>query len=144
MTGAYDAKRKFTYSTLFLSFSSLWRKRAERVHEGKNVRWLKGRHTRSTMGASIARKRTGLGPRVLRHQLAQTCPTSCIMTCFLMRCDGLPILKACWYIFDLNCAFEFGTHVTGYSAVRDTNVGGCMYSCSYVLLVGSIRQPHPF
>ena len=40
------------------------------------------RHTRSTMGASIARKRTGLGPRVLRHQLAQTCPTSCIMTCF--------------------------------------------------------------
>ena len=34
------------------------------------------------MGASIARKRTRLGPRVLRHQLAQVCASSCLMTCF--------------------------------------------------------------
>ena len=34
------------------------------------------------MGASIARKRTRLGRRVLRHQLVQGCASSCIMTCF--------------------------------------------------------------
>ena len=33
------------------------------------------------MGASVARKLTCLGPRVLRHQLAQVC-ASCVMTCF--------------------------------------------------------------
>ena len=34
------------------------------------------------MGASVARKLTRLGPRVLRHQLAQVCASSCLMTCF--------------------------------------------------------------
>ena len=44
--------------------------------------WFKVRHTKSTMGASVARKLTRLGPRVLRHQLAQVCASSCLMTCF--------------------------------------------------------------
>ena len=34
------------------------------------------------MGVSIARKRTRLGRRVLRHQLAQGYVSSCNMTCF--------------------------------------------------------------
>ena len=32
------------------------------------------------MGASIARKRTRLGPRALRHQLAQVCASSCLVS----------------------------------------------------------------
>ena len=43
---------------------------------------LKDRHTQSAMGGSIARKLTRLERRVLRHQLAQVCASSCIMTCF--------------------------------------------------------------
>ena len=50
------------------------------------------------MGASIARKLARLGPRVLRHQLAQVCSSSCLVTCF--SCAAIiSILKACSYIF---------------------------------------------
>ena len=75
------------------------------------------------MGASIARKLTRLGPRVLRHQLAQVCASSCLMTCFFMCRDSLSILKACSYIFYLLCASR--SHGTLNSAVPDHNVWCC-------------------
>ena len=68
------------FLSLFLSFFS--RNLAERVHKGKKVRLFKDIHTQSTMGASIARKWTSLGRRVLRHQQAHICASSSIMTCF--------------------------------------------------------------
>ena len=110
------------FIALFLSFSS--RKLAERVHKGKKVRLFKDRHTQLTMEASIARKWTRLGRRVLRHQLAQVFAFSCIMTCFFMCRDGLSVLKACSYIFYLKWAF--GRHVTWNSAVPDPNVWCCI------------------
>ena len=58
------------------------------------------------MWASIEKRWTGFGCKVLRHQLAQACATSCIMNVFFMRCDGLSILKACSYILYHTCAFE--------------------------------------
>ena len=76
------------------------------------------------MGASIARKLTRLGPRVLRHQQAQVCASSCFMSCFFMRRDGLSILKACSYIFYL--IWASGSHVTWNSAVPDPNVWCCI------------------
>ena len=48
------------FIALFLSFFSS-RKLAERVHKGKKVRLFKDRHTQSTKGASIARKKKSLG-----------------------------------------------------------------------------------
>ena len=80
-------------------FSS--RKLAERVHKGKKVRLFKDRHTQSTKGASIARKCTRLGRRVLRHQPAQSLRLLLHYDLFFMRRDGLSILKVCSYIFYL-------------------------------------------
>ena len=52
------------------------------------------------MGASIARKRTRLDRRVLRHKLAQVCASSCInYDLFFMHPNGLSVFKACSYIF---------------------------------------------
>ena len=79
------------------------------------------------MGASIARKRTRLGRRVLRHKLAQGCAFSCIMTCF--SCTG--------WSFDTQSVLvriftkyvpsrSFGSHVTWNSAVPDPNVWCCI------------------
>ena len=80
MSGAYRCKPKSIYRAFPFFFSS-W-KLTERVHKGKKVRLFKDRHTQSTKGASIARKCTRLGRRVLRHQPLQVFASSCIMTCF--------------------------------------------------------------
>ena len=77
---AHRCKTEIHLSRFFFLFSL--RKLAERVHKGKKVRLFKDRHTQSTMGASIARKWTRLGHRVLLHQPAQVFAFSCIMTCF--------------------------------------------------------------
>ena len=75
-----DAKPKFIYRTFPFFFL---RENSQRgCIKGKNVKFFKGRYTQSMMEASIARKRTHLGRRVLRQQLAQVCASSCIMTCF--------------------------------------------------------------
>ena len=86
-------KKKFIYRTfpyLFLHKNSQrgWIK-------GKKVRFFKCRHTQSTstMEASIARKWTRLGRRVLRHQLAQVCSSSCIMSCFSCAAIGFRYSK---------------------------------------------------
>ena len=81
--------------------------------------------TRSTMGVSIARKRTRLGRRVLLHQLAQGCAKSCIMTCF--SCAAAMVFrysKRARTFFYLKCAS--GKHVTWNSAVPDPNVWCCI------------------
>ena len=75
-----DAKPKFIYRT-FPFFFLHENSQSGRI-KGKEVRCFKGRYTQSTMEASIARKRTRLGRGVLRHQLAQVCTSSCIMSCF--------------------------------------------------------------
>ena len=75
-----DAKPKFIYRTFPLYF--LHENSQRGCIKGQKVRFLKGRHTQSTMEASIARKRTRLGRSVLRHQLAQVCVSSFIMSCF--------------------------------------------------------------
>ena len=80
MSGAYRCKTWVHLLRFSFIFSS--RKLAERVHKGQKVRLFKDRHTQSTMGASIARKRTRLDRRVLCHLPAQVCASSCIMTCF--------------------------------------------------------------
>ena len=71
------------FIALFLSF--FLHENSQRGYiflKGKKVRLFKDRHTQSTKGASIARKCTRLGRRVLRHQPAQVFASSCIMTCF--------------------------------------------------------------
>ena len=75
-----DAKPKFIYRSF--SFLFLHEDSQRGCRKGKEGWFFKGRQTQSTMEASIARKRTRLGRGVLRHQLAQVCASSCIMTCF--------------------------------------------------------------
>ena len=48
----------------------------------RKLGWVKERQTYSTLRASIVRKRTRFGPRVLRHPLAQVHASSFLMTCF--------------------------------------------------------------
>ena len=73
------AKPKFIYRTF--PFLFLHENPQRGCIKGKEVRIFKGRHTQSTMEASVARKQTCLGRRVLRHQLPLVCASSC-MTCF--------------------------------------------------------------
>ena len=102
-----DAKPKFIYRTF--PFFFLHENSQRGCIKGKKVRFFKGRHTQPTMEASIARFRSQLGRRVLRHHLAQVWASSCIMThmscfsCAAIGSDGLLILKlkACSYIFSL-------------------------------------------
>ena len=75
-----DAKPEFTYRTF--PFFFLHENSQRGCIKGKKVKFFKGRHTPSTMEASIARKRTRLGRIVLRHKLAQVCASSCMMSCF--------------------------------------------------------------
>ena len=75
-----DAKPKFIYRTF--SFFFLHQNSQSGRIKGKKVRCFKGRYPQSTIEGSIARKRTRLGRGVLRHQLAQVCASSCIMSCF--------------------------------------------------------------
>ena len=76
-----------------------------------------------------ARKWTGLGNRVLRHQPAQGCVTSCMLTCF--SCAAMVFRYSqrarTFFFFYLKCAFE--NHVTRNSAVPDPSVWpGAAYS----------------
>ena len=73
-----EQKPKFIYRT-FSFFFFLHENLQSGCIKSKKVRC---RYTQSTMKASIARKRTRLGRGVLRHQLAQVCASSCIMSCF--------------------------------------------------------------
>ena len=74
-----DAKPKFVYGTFSIFF--LHENSQSGCIKGKKVRCY-GRYTQSMMEASIARKRTRFRRGVLRHQLAQVCASSCIMSCF--------------------------------------------------------------
>ena len=124
------------FIALFFLFSS--RKLAERLKGPKKVSWYKGRHTKSTIGASIAKKRTGLGRRVLRHKLAQGCAFLCIMTCF--SCAALVFRyskRARTFFTKYVPSRSFGGHVTCRRARSQCVVA---YSCSYVLLMRGMTR----
>ena len=84
------------------------------------------------MGASVARKLTRLGPRVLRHQLAQVCASSCLMTCFscaviVFRYSKRARTFFTWYVPPEVTLLEIPP--------CQTPMCGVAYSCSYVLLL---------
>ena len=87
------------------------------------------------MGASIARKRTRLGRRVLRHKLAQGCAFSCIMTCF--SCTGWSFdTQSVLVHFLPNMCLRVASEVTLLEIPPcQTPMCGVAHSCSYVLLV---------
>ena len=85
--------------------------------------------------ASIARKRTRLGRRVLRHKLAQGCAFSCIMTCFSCATMVFGYSKRARTFFTKYVpSRSFGGHVTWNSAVPDPNVWCCklLFLCTLV------------
>ena len=86
------------------------------------------------MGASIARKRTRLGPiaRVLRHKLAQGCASSSIMTCFSCAAMVFRYSKRARTFFTWNGRSE--VTLLGIPPCQ-TPMCGVAYSCSYVLLI---------
>ena len=93
---------------------------------------LKDRDTQSTMGASIARKRTRLGPRVLRHQVAQVCASSCLLTCF--SCAAMVFRyskRACTFF---TCDVPSEVMLLEFPPCQ-TPMCGVAYSCSNVLLM---------
>ena len=87
------------------------------------------------MGASIARKRTHLGRRVLRHKVAQGCAFSCIMTCF--SCTGWSFdTQSVLVHFLPNMCLRVASEVTLLEIPPcQTPMCGVAYSCSYVLLI---------
>ena len=113
-----DAKPKFVYRTFPFFFLHVNSQRG--CIKGKKVRLFKGRHTQSTIEASIARKRS----KSLTSPASATLGLFLHYELFFMRRDGLSILKACSYIFYLK--WVFGSHVTWNSAVPDPNVWCCI------------------
>ena len=121
-----DAKPKSICHAFPFFFSS--QKLSQRVHKGKKVRLFKDRHPQSTRGASMARKRTRLGRRVLRHQLAQVFASSGIMTCFSCAAIVFWYSKRARTFFTLNGPLEVTL-----LEIRpcQTPMCGVAYSCSY-------------
>ena len=83
------------------------------------------------MGASIARKLTRLGLRVLRHHPAQVCASSCLMTCF--SCAAIV------FRYSKRARTFFTKYVPPEVTLLEippcqTPMCGVAYSCSYVLL----------
>ena len=100
------------------------------------------------MGASIARKRTRLETRVLRHQLAQGCASSCIMTCFSCAAMVFRYSKRARTFFTKYVPSRVASEVTLLEIPPcQIPMCGVAYSCSYVLLMllsSSFRVQHCF
>ena len=94
--------------------------------------------SRSTMGVSIARKRTPLRHRVLRHQLAQVYASSCIMTCFSWAAMVFPYSKHACTIFLTKTCLRKSCRLLENPQCQ-TQMCSVAYSCSYVLLLNPIQ-----